>query len=126
MLRQNLKKQGLISPAAEPVENKTTEKIPVSRILNVSCIKFLLETLNMEYLVNGSCAKNGKSKKERKNISTIDIKYVYGKLEKDGDFKKDCVIALARNKETASIYKRKEFKDYSRDGDLRKKNLNEH
>ena len=64
----------------------------------------------MEYLVNWNSAKNAKSKKERKNISTNNMKYVYGQLEKYGDFKKNCVFALARANETASIYKRKVFK----------------
>ena len=81
-------------PAAKPVKNKTMKIIPGSRILNVSCIKFLLETPNMEYLVNRNSAKRGKSKKERKNISTNDIKYVYGQFEINGDFKNDCVFAL--------------------------------
>ena len=89
-----------------------------SRILNVSSKKFLLELANTEDLLNLNSEKNEKSTKERKNISTIDIKYVYGQLEIYGDFKKDCVFNLVRAKQTASKNKRKDFKGYSRNRDL--------
>ena len=69
-----------------------------SRKLNVSCKKFLLEIANTEDLLNLGSAKNEKSRKERKKISTNEIKYFYGQLEIYGVFKKDPVFNLVRAK----------------------------
>ena len=83
---------------SETLEKQNNENY--TKFTNIKCQLHKISTRNTKHGISSESKsrKKWKLQKRTENISTFDIKYVYGKLEKNGDFKKECVFALARAK----------------------------